>query len=236
MQKSSVILLSGGLDSIANFYIALKENKKLRLAITFDYGQKANLRELAVARWHAKKARVPYKIIKTKMFKTHGESSLLNDKNKIPTGPGVKINNKKKSEETAKSVWVPNRNGVFLNIAAFYAESLSASEVIIGFNQEEAQTFPDNSEGFLNSANQFFSYSTQNKVKVASSTLKLTKSEIIKKHSHLLPLEKLWPCYQNFDFWCGECESCLRYRRALDSQNINWEVLLAKNEAFIKSL
>ena len=38
----------------------------------------------------------------------------------------------------------PNRNGGFLNVAASFAEKLGAGSVVVGFNREEAETFPDN--------------------------------------------------------------------------------------------
>ena len=51
-------------------------------------------------------------------------------------------------------------NGIFLNIAAGFAEALSAQAVLPGFNKEEAATFPDNSVDFLESLNHSFSFST----------------------------------------------------------------------------
>ena len=43
------------------------------------------------------------------------------------------------------SVWVPGRNIVFTAIANSFAESYGARIIIVGWDLEEAATFPDNS-------------------------------------------------------------------------------------------
>src|SRR5439155_35646 len=57
------------------------------------------------------------------------------------------------SERSAKAVWVPNRNGCFIEIAAAHAESMDAERLITGFNREEAATFPDNSKAYVGAVN-----------------------------------------------------------------------------------
>ena len=52
-------------------------------------------------------------------------------------------------KESARAVWVPNRNGLFLNIAASFCDAFGYKAVIIGANKEEAATFLDNSIEFL---------------------------------------------------------------------------------------
>ncbi len=70
------------------------------------------------------------------------------------------------TEASAKAVWVPNRNGVMLNIAGAFAESRECDYLLVGFNGEEAVTFPDNSLAYVQAMDNAFSYSTQNGVKV----------------------------------------------------------------------
>jgi len=120
------------------------------------------------------------------------------------------------NKSTAKSVWVPNRNGLFLNIAAGFAESLGAQTIITGFNQEEAKTFPDNSLAFCQVADKFFGYSTLNKVKVKNFFYNKNKTEILKTAlKNKAPLKYVWPCYYGGWKLCGKCESCVRYFNAV---------------------
>lgn len=211
----SVVLLSAGLDSTVNLYAARKMSEVV-LAVTFNYGQKAAEKEIACAKAITAKLGIPHKVIDLPWFKDLGESSLTSNKQNIPIGDEVAIDNHKQSLISAKAVWVPNRNGIFLNIAAGIAESLKAGLVIPGFNLEEASTFPDNSEAFMKSLDLSLSFSTANKVKVHCYTVALSKIQIVSAGKSLdVPFDMTWPCYFGKAKWCGECESCQRAKRAL---------------------
>lgn len=226
--KKSVVLLSSGLDSSVNLYEAVKDSQVV-LALTFDYGQKAARRELECSAALAKEVRVLHKTIALPWFKDFNRSSLLVEDQAVPTGQQVNIQSHEQSLQTAKSVWVPNRNGIFLNIAAGFAEALGAEIVIPGFNAEEASTFPDNSQEFMNEMSRSLALSTANHVKVQSYTVALQKTEIVKKGESLqVPWSKIWPCYFAGEKWCGECESCLRSKRAFTAAGVSVQHLYAK--------
>ncbi len=124
--------------------------------------------------------------------------------------------------------WVPNRNGLFINIGATYAENMGATLLICGFNREEALTFPDNSPDFVVAINQALSYSTMNQVKVKSYVNHLNKVEIIKEGVRLgLDFRNIWSCYQGDDKPCGKCISCLRNKQAFAKAGVEF------NEDFI---
>ena len=204
MKSKAVVLLSSGLDSSVNLFEAAQVYD-VALALTFDYGQKAAAKELESSQKLAKHLRIPHKILNLPWFKDFNRSSLLVENEKIPTGAQVKIDDKATSESTAKSVWVPNRNGIFLNIAAAFAEAAQAQFVVPGFNVEEAATFPDNTEAFMNKLDEAFAYSTSNKVQVKCFTSSLNKSEIVKRGEALnVPWHLIWPCYFSGEKWCGQ--------------------------------
>lgn len=220
--KKVVVLLSAGLDSTVNVYEAVKHRHEVVLALTFNYGQRAAAKEIEYSAKLAQHLQIPHKVIDLPWFKDFNRSALLVDSQKVPTGKDVEIDNLEKSNETAKSVWVPNRNGIFLNIAAAFAESLNASSVTPGFNAEEAATFPDNSKEFMEQATKSLYYSTSNHVTVGCYTAHLKKPDIVRLGQGLrIPWEMVWPCYFAGEKWCGECESCLRAKRAFNSANID---------------
>lgn len=223
--NKSLVLLSAGLDSTVNFFLAYKKTQ-VKQTLTFNYGQRAAEKEIQHAQKISSYLKVPHRVIDLPWLKDMSGSSLTNETFSIPTGSDVSIDDLKTSIETAKSVWVPNRNGVFLNIAASIAEALQLDEIVPGFNLEEAQTFPDNTQDFILASTEAFKFSTQNQVKVNCYTIKMNKTEIVKEAlKEQVPLELIWPCYFNGERWCGECESCQRTRRALSANNVKTEGL-----------
>lgn len=213
----ALILLSGGLDSSVNLYEACSKHKKI-LALSFDYGQRAVVQELKASSHLCQLLSCEHQVHSLDFFKNWTKTSLINLEKKIPTD--VELNSKKATEKSAKQVWVPNRNGVFLNVAACLAESLNIPFIYMGFNKEEAETFPDNSVDYLNAVNKAFYFSTLNQVQIKSYTQDLNKKEIYKKALQLkVPIKHLWPCYLNGKELCKECESCQRFFRAQASTN-----------------
>lgn len=220
MKKKSVVLLSAGLDSTVNLFWAAQETDVL-LALTFNYGQRAALKEIESAKRLTQNLKINHQVIELPWFKDFNKSSLIQKDLEVPQGKSVEIDSQQTSIETMKSVWVPNRNGIFLNIAAGFAEALDADFVVPGFNFEEASTFPDNSEAYLQELNRSFSYSTRNKVQVQCWTTAMNKTEIVQKGIELkVPFKNIWPCYFGEVSWCGQCESCQRSLRALKNAGV----------------
>jgi len=217
--KSAIVILSGGLDSSANLALA-NDELDVKMAITFDYGQRAATKEIAAASALCRHYTIKHKVISIPWVSEFGKSALIDPSQNVPTSE-VKIDDPSASVKTASKVWVPNRNGIFLNIAAGFAEALECSFVIPGFNLEEAATFPDNSQGFIDALIHSFSFSTANHVQVKCYTIGMMKTEILKiAMTKKLPIDLLWPCYLDGQNWCGECESCQRSKRAFQAQGL----------------
>jgi 7-cyano-7-deazaguanine synthase len=201
-----VAILSGGLDSTVSLAAAARR-MELVLALTFDYGQRAARREREAASRIARRYRVPHRVVAIPWLATLTRTALVNRKARLPRH--------ELSERSAKAVWVPNRNGVFIEIAAAHAESLGATRLVTGFNREEAATFPDNSPAYVRAVNGALSFSTANGVRVVSFTGALDKRGIVRLGRRLgAPLDLVWPCYEGGRAWCRSCESCLRSLRA----------------------
>jgi 7-cyano-7-deazaguanine synthase len=212
----TVVLLSGGLDSSANLAIADHFDRPV-LALTVDYGQRAAAPEIRASRKLADYYGVPHQVLDLKWLGGLGGSALTETTMGVPEPDSAGLDDLKVATETAKAVWVPNRNGVLINAAAALAESCGAQQVVVGFNKEEAATFPDNSSQFLGTANLALKYSTAGKVKLACYTDMMVKSEIVEALRNLpkpFPFESVWSCYHGGEKMCGKCESCKRFFRA----------------------
>lgn len=214
----TIVLLSGGLDSLVSFAMANKLTT-IKLALTFDYGQKSAKEEIKSAKLISKFYKVSHEMINLPWLKAITNTALVSPKRNIPNLTARQLDNKIITKKTANLVWVPNRNGVFLNIAAAYAEALNCQQIITGFNKEEGVSFPDNSIFFVQSINKTFSFSTLKKIKLKSYTLNFDKCEIVKMGIKLkVPFNYLYSCYKEGPKMCGVCESCQRLKRAFSKK------------------
>ena len=133
----------------------------------------------------------------------------------------LELDDKDISIETALSVWVPGRNIVFTAIANSFAESEHANNIIVGWDLEEAATFPDNTREFLNAFNRVLDVGSFDKVKIEAPLIDMNKVDIVKLGTKIgLPLELSYSCYKGFEDHCGVCESCMRRKRAFNMAEI----------------
>ena len=205
--SKGIILLSGGLDSLVSLGLGI-EKYGISLALTFDYGQKALEQEIMTSKNICDYYKIEHKVIKLDWLKNVTHTALVEDK-ELPEG----IDN---PEDSAKSVWVPNRNGLFLNIAGSFADGNDYDYIIIGANKEEGQTFPDNTQEFIDRINAEFEFSTQKHPKVVAPLINYDKNDIVKQAiEHNIPLEFVRSCYSDGKKHCGKCESCTRLKNAL---------------------
>ena len=205
--NKGIILLSGGLDSLVSLGLG-KEEYGVALALTFDYGQKSAAYEIEASRAICEFYGIEHKVIKLDWLKSITHTSLVADCQVVETSDF--------SLETAKSVWVPNRNGLFLNIAASFADGEDYDYILIGANKEEAQTFSDNTKEFIERINLEFEYSTQKQPKVVAPLINYDKNDIVKVAlDSNVPLALVKSCYVGGQKHCGKCESCVRLKNAL---------------------
>lgn len=217
--RKAVCVLSGGLDSTVSLALARKQRVNVKQCLFFDYGQQSAKREENAARRIARFYNVPFNKIKLDWLKEICKTSLVNTGKKIPSVAVNDLDKKKVTTKSAKAAWVPNRNGVFINVAAAVAESIGADLIITGFNAEEAQTFPDNTKEYADVVTKSLSLSTLVRAKVKSFTQNLTKKDIVRIGRKLgAPLHLTWSCYRGNAKPCMMCESCQRAKRAFNHE------------------
>lgn len=215
MMSKGIILLSGGLDSLVSLGLG---EYNVTLALTFDYGQKSVKDEIKTSKKICEYYGIEHKVIRLEWLKEITHTALVADV-EIPD---------KIDENSAKNVWVPNRNGLFLNIAGSFADAEGFDYILIGANKEEAQTFPDNTKEFIDRVNAEFEFSTRKQPKVVAPLINYDKNDIVKLAlEHDIPLNLVKSCYSGGEKHCGKCESCIRLKNAL---------LANKAEKFIEEL
>lgn len=218
MKEKAIAILSGGLDSgvAMSSYV---ENYEI-YAITFDYGQKSIEAEIKASKALCDYYGISHKIIDLKWL---GEisNSALNSEKDIPKPKENNLDNLDEAKESAKAVWVPGRNTVFTAIGCSYAESIGASKIIVGWDLEEANTFPDNSKEFLNRFNELIKTGSPDNIEVVAPLINLNKDEIVKLGEiNNCPMHLTYSCYEGGEIHCGKCESCMRRKRGFKNAGI----------------
>jgi 7-cyano-7-deazaguanine synthase len=217
MRSPSVVLLSGGLDSAANLALTHARDS-VKLALFARYGQRAARAEERAARAIAAHYDVRFEAVDLGWLGALGGSALTDAEIDVPTLGRESLDDLLVTRNSALKVWVPNRNGVLIAVASAHAERLGAERVVVGFNREEAATFPDNSAAFLDASNRALEFSSRG-VRVYSYTHALDKREIVgelRRLEHPFPWNQVWSCYFDGARICGRCESCGRFLRATE--------------------
>lgn len=215
--NTSIILLSGGLDSLTCLAIA-KNNGEQCYAISFDYGQKHNS-ELQASINIANKYDIEHKIISLKDLGSLGGSSLTQDNLSVPDFIDNQ-NKQDKSDSDIPNTYVPCRNLIFISFACAYAEVIKASKIYIGVNAIDYSGYPDCREEFIqamqNTINSGTKMGDENCApKLTTPLVDLTKAQIIKLgHSLGVDYKLSVSCYRanNKLQACGTCDSCT-YRK-----------------------
>ncbi|MFC1637762.1 7-cyano-7-deazaguanine synthase QueC [Candidatus Margulisiibacteriota bacterium] len=196
-RSKAVVLLSGGIDSTTTLYYAKNKGYQV-FALIFDYGQRHD-RELKSAKAVAKRAKVPYQVLKIAL--PWKGSSLLDNKLKVPV---------RKNLKGIPSTYVPARNTIFLSFALSYAEAIGAKAIFIGANAIDFSGYPDCRPAFYKAFQQVVKTGTkQRTIKVVTPLIDMTKVQIIALGLKLkAPLDLTWSCYKGGRKPCGVCDSC----------------------------
>ena len=196
--KKCIVLLSGGIDSTTTLYYAKSKGYKCQ-ALIFDYGQRHD-REIGSAIAVAKRAKVPYQIIKIKL--PWKGSSLLDRR--------IGIFGHREIGKSIPSTYVPGRNTIFLSFAISYAQSIAADAIFIGANAVDFSGYPDCRPAYYKALQKVIIAGTRaKKIKIMTPLIKMAKSQIIRLGLKLgAPLYLTWSCYKGGKKPCGVCDSC----------------------------
>ncbi|MBI5679869.1 MAG: 7-cyano-7-deazaguanine synthase QueC [Methanobacterium sp.] len=221
-KPKAISVLSGGLDStVATAYFADKYDIH---ALTFDYGQRSARMEIESSEVICEKLGMKHTVIELPWLKTLGKSALTSG-SAVPELKADELDNKEICDETARKVWVPGRNVAFTAIATSFAEAENAEIIIMGWDLEEAVTFPDNSKEFLDAFNHVLKIGTLDGVQIEAPVINLNKKEIVKLGIKInTPLHLSYSCYMGQKEHCGTCESCMRRKRAFREAKVEDKV------------
>lgn len=205
-EKDAVILFSGGLDSTTALYWAKKYFAKV-YALVFAYSQKHNI-EIKMAQKTAANLNVACRVIDFPL-KNIVYSALIDQEKDIPESL-----KEAKDDHGVPFTYVPFRNGIFLSLAAAFAESRGIFDIVTGFNLIDTPDYPDTTEEFTArmeaAINQGTSASLKGKkFKIHTPLISKSKKEIIEFGLELqADYSYAISCYRGQENPCLRCPSC----------------------------
>ncbi len=209
--KDSIIVVSGGMDSITLLY---DYKDRIALAVSFDYGSNHNAKELPLAEMHCKRLGIPHITIPLVFMKDYFKSSLLEGAEAIPEG--------NYDEENMKSTVVPFRNGIMLSVACGLAETHHLKHVMMANHSGDHTIYPDCRPGFVSSMSAAMQAGTYDGVDIVAPYTNITKADIARIGKRLgIDYSETWSCYKGGEHHCGKCGTCRERREALAEAGID---------------
>lgn len=204
MEKDSVIVLSGGMDSVS----LLHEFKgRVALAVTFDYGSNHNAREIECAKANCRMLGIEHLVIPLDFIGGYFQSSLLSGAEAIPEGHYTSDN--------MKSTVVPFRNGIMLAVACGLAESRGLKNVMIANHSGDHAIYPDCREGFVDAMSEAMRQGTYDGISIFAPYTNLSKAQIAARGAAAgVDFSLTYSCYKGGEKHCGRCGTCVERREA----------------------
>ena len=219
--KKAVCLLSGGLDSTTCLAWA-GDNGFETYALSFDYGQRHRIELEAARRVADALGATAHRVAKIDL-RVFGHSALTDDievpkgRDESQMGQGIPI------------TYVPARNTIFLSFALAWAETLEASDIIIGVNALDYSGYPDCRPEFIAAFESMANLATKagvegrTHVQIHTPLIELSKAQIVKLGAQLgVPFGLTHSCYDPDAAGrpCGQCDSCLLRARGFREAGI----------------
>ena len=205
MKRDSLIVLSGGMDSVTLLY---DYRDVVALAVTFDYGSNHNAREIACARLHCERLGIEHIVIPLAFVAQYFKSSLLSGADAIPEG--------NYDDENMKSTVVPFRNGIMLAVACGIAESRDLSRVMLANHFGDHAIYPDCRRAFVDAMSEAMRQGTYCGVTVFAPYTDISKADIARRGAQLgIDYAETNSCYKGGAHHCGRCGTCRERREAM---------------------
>ena len=212
MKPKTIVLLSGGMDSVSVLYDVTRSHEVVA-TLSFDYGSKHNPKELPFAQWHSERLGVRNHVVNLGFMGELFSSDLLRSGGDIPDGHYEEVSMQK--------TVVPFRNGIMLSIAGGLAESVGAQYVAIAAHAGDHAIYPDCRETFMQAMGDAIRLGTYAEVRILRPFIDLTNAQIARRgHDLGVDFSQTWSCYKGVEIHCGTCGTCVERREAFELAKI----------------
>jgi 7-cyano-7-deazaguanine synthase len=214
---ATILLLSGGIDSATALYLTKQHTEEI-FTLNMVYGGSYDAESEASKRIAAAAQVKEHLTILLPFFKDI-------EQRYHPT-PSAEIT----------PAYVPARNIIFYGIAAAYAETLKAKQIVFGSNADDATELPDARVDFIRLMNELIKRGTRAgnegaNIEVVNPLIDKTKAQVLKLALELnVPLKLTWSCYEDGKIPCGKCRGCVGRRKAFHEVGVLDPLLLAGSD------
>ncbi len=204
-----VAIVSGGMDSVTLLHHLVKVMRRQPAVISFLYGQK-HAKEIELARENARLLGCRDHLIcdlstLRDLFRT---SALVSTTIDVPEMAVVQ-------GDPQPITYVPNRNMIFLSLAAAYAESHGVGQVFYGAQRHDLYGYWDTTTEFIGRINSVLSLNRKNAVEILAPFVEWSKADILREGFRIgVDYGKTWSCYEGQDLACGICPTCAERQAA----------------------
>ncbi len=215
MNKTSLISLSGGMDSTTLLY---EYESEIGLAISFDYGSNHAAQEIKKAKLSCERLGVPHQVINLEQAFEGIKSALTSGRDGIPEGHY--------SDETMKATVVPFRNGIMNSILAGIADSNGFDKILVASHFGDDAVYADCRTEFNIPMAAAIKAGTDNNVILSAPFASILKKDIADLGEAIgVPWEQTYSCYKGGDVHCGRCSTCVERLEALEGKKDDTEYL-----------
>jgi 7-cyano-7-deazaguanine synthase len=197
MDPANVVLLSGGVDSVALLYRLASEGEAVQ-ALFLDYAQRGARHERVAAEHYCEPLGVE---MVTLDLASVGETF-------------------RNTQARKAHVPLPHRNLVALSLGLSYATNLGAKKLYLGITREDTLAYASASYAFL--AQFRMVAGLLGDVRVSTPFADLTKSDVIRRGAALeIDFTMTYSCIVGHPVHCGRCRQCIARREAFREANVD---------------
>ena len=199
----SVVIVSGGMDSVTLLHYLVKVERRRPAVISFIYGQKHN-KEIACARAQVELLECSaHTVLDLALLQPlFASSALVSTEIDVPDIGAVQ-------GDPQPPTYVPNRNMIFLALAAAYAESHGVTDVYYGAQQHDMYGYWDTTAEFLERMNQVYALNRKTPITIKAPFVTWSKADILRAGLEMeVDYSQTWSCYEGRELACGRCPTC----------------------------
>jgi 7-cyano-7-deazaguanine synthase len=211
----SVAIVSGGMDSVTLLHYLVKVEKRKPAVLTFKYGQKHD-KEIGFAQAQAGLLGCrEHRVLDLAPFKAVFAGSAL-----ITGGPAIP-DAAKVAGDLQPVTYVPNRNMIFLALAAAFAEGHGVSDIYYGAQRHDMYGYWDTTFQFLEQLNKVYSLNRKTPITIHAPFVALSKTDILRQGLEMgIDYGRTWSCYEGREAACGRCPTCAERLKAFDEVGV----------------